>query len=53
MHSKLDLVCGGRGSFLAAAAMVVMVVDFFWQASLFGGALKVNTESSVRSMPNI
>jgi hypothetical protein len=36
MHSKLDLMCGGRGPFLAAVAMVVMVVDalaclsFWW-----------------------
>jgi hypothetical protein len=28
MHSKLDLMCGGRGAFLAVAAMVAMVVDF-------------------------
>jgi hypothetical protein len=52
MHS-IDLVGGNRGPFLVVVAMVVMVVDFCWQACLFGGALKDYTESSIRNMPNI
>jgi hypothetical protein len=53
MHSKFDLMCGGRGPFLAAAAMIVAVVDFLWHACLLGRASKDYTESSVQSKPII
>jgi hypothetical protein len=32
MHLKLDIICGGRGPFLGATAMVVVLVVSLWQA---------------------
>ncbi len=32
MHLKLDFICGGRGPFPGATAVVVVLVVFLWQA---------------------
>jgi hypothetical protein len=32
MRLKLDFICGGRGAFLGATAMVVVLVVSLWQA---------------------
>ncbi len=53
-HSKLYLVCGGRGPFLVAAAMVVMVVVVGrWWLISSGRLMKLgsdHTNSMVRTM---